>query len=408
MTKKEYVQSLKDKGVKKAEALELLNQWDIDNKPAEVEKPEVVAEKAVPVAAESQDSTESSSEDTSLDSQKNENDPENLGKKDIKEEKKSKGKIKVPKNSENIPEGKYDVVETYDLTSLSDEEKTKIQNSFNRKNVDLSNLSQDLEDEKNLNNDIDFNPSRLEEDTDRSVGNLVSLKKINYNYTEPETKKRINRPGEDKESTVETAKGNYYMAYYKQDKDTKYNDTRSKFENFLGNRIKFPRFDTSEEIQGTPIYLTFEQEKELFGKKDDVVTTDKVTIRDPKDETLPELVVTAESSLIPANPSEIINEINVIDQELNAPETTPERVEELKENKNNKQSKLVQAYRNNNMLSSIEEKQEKPKPTDWTDKGGYFKNTDNGYEIKTEGDYGQTGIFGRKKKLEKNIQKPCI
>ena len=98
MTKKEYVQSLKDKGVKKAEALELLNQWDIDNKPAEVEKPEVAAEKAAPVAAESQDSTESSSEDTSLDSQKNENDPENLGKKDVKEEKKSKGKIKIQQN----------------------------------------------------------------------------------------------------------------------------------------------------------------------------------------------------------------------------------------------------------------------------------------------------------------------
>ena len=36
------------------------------------------------------------------------------------------------------------------------------------------------------------------------------------------------------------------MAYYKQDKDTKYNDKRSKVENFLGNKIKFPRFDTSE------------------------------------------------------------------------------------------------------------------------------------------------------------------
>ena len=400
MTKKEYVQSLKDKGVKKAEALELLNQWDIDNKPAEVEKPKVVAEKAAPVAAESQDSTESSSEDTSLDSQKNENDPENLGKKDVKEEKKSKGKIKIQQNSENIPEGKYDVLETIDLSSLSDEEKTKIQDSFNTKNVDLSNIAEDADKLKNQSEPI----TRLEEDTNTDSNNLVSLKKINYSYTEPETKILIDRPGDDKESTVETAKGNYYMAYYKQDKDTKYNDKRSKFENFLGNRIKFPRFDTSEEIQGTPIYLTFEQEKELFGKKDDVVTTDQVTIRDPKDETLPELVVTAESSLIPANPSEIINEINVIDQELNNPETTPERVEELKENKNNKQSKLVQAYRNNNMLSSIEEKQEKPKPTDWTGKGGYFKNTDNGYEIKTEKDYGQTGIFGRKKKLGKNIR----
>jgi len=134
----------------------------------------------------------------------------------------------------------------------------------------------------------------------------------------------INRPGDDKESTVETSKGNYYMAYYKQDKDTKYDDGFTKVENFLGGKIKFPRFDTSEEIQGTPIYLTFEQEKELFGKKDDVVPTDQVTIRDPKAETLKEVVVTAERTLIPANPSEIINEINVIDQELNNADTTPE------------------------------------------------------------------------------------
>ena len=187
MTRREYLQSLKDQGKTKEEAIELTKQWEIDNKPVEVEKTEVVAKNTAPVTAQEESSTESSSEDTSLESTEAENDPENLGKEDLEVEKKSKGKIKVPKNSENIPEGKYDVVETYDLTSLSDEEKTKIQNSFNRKNVDLSNLAQDLEDEKNLNNDIDFNPSRLEEDTDRSVGNLVSLKKINYNYTEPET-----------------------------------------------------------------------------------------------------------------------------------------------------------------------------------------------------------------------------
>jgi len=311
-----------------------------------VEKQEVVAENTASVTAQDQSGTESSSENTSLESQKDENDPKNLGKKDLKVEKKSKGKIKVPKNSENIPEGKYDVIETYDLTSLNDEEKTKIQNSFNRKNVDLSNIAEDADKLKNQSEPL----TRLEEDTDRSSGNLVSLKKINYNYTEPETKKRINRPGEDKESTVETIKGSYYIPIYKRDGDRVYDDGFSKVENFLGNKIKFPRFDTSKEVQGdTPIYLTEEQEEELFGKKDDVVTTDQVTIRDPKDETLKEVVVTAESSLIPANPSEIINEINVIDQELNDPETTPERVEELKENKNNKQSKLVQAYRNNNM-----------------------------------------------------------
>ena len=68
MTRREYLRSLKDQGKTKKEAIELTKQWEIDNKPAEVEKPEVVAEKTAPVAAESQDSTESSSEDTSLDS----------------------------------------------------------------------------------------------------------------------------------------------------------------------------------------------------------------------------------------------------------------------------------------------------------------------------------------------------
>jgi hypothetical protein len=179
-----------------------------------VEKEEVVAEDAAPVTAQDQSSTGSSSEDTSLDSQKDENNPENLGKEDTKEEKKSKEKIKIPKNSENIPEGKYDVLETIDLSNLSDEEKTKIQDSFNTKNVDLSNLAEDADKLKNESKSI----TRLEEDTDTDSNNLVSLKKINYNYTEPETKKRINRPGDDKQSTVETAKGNYYMAYYKQDK----------------------------------------------------------------------------------------------------------------------------------------------------------------------------------------------
>ena len=145
-----------------------------------IKKKEVVAEGAAPVTAQDQSSTESNSEDTSLDSQKDENNPENLGKEDTKEEKKSKEKIKIPKNSENIPEGKYDVLETIDLSNLSDEEKTKIQDSFNTKNVDLSNIAEDADKLKNQSEPI----TRLQEDTNTDSNNLVSLKKINYSYTE--------------------------------------------------------------------------------------------------------------------------------------------------------------------------------------------------------------------------------
>jgi len=54
------------------------------------------------------------------------------------------------------------------------------------------------------------------------------------------------------------------------------------------------------------------------------------------------------------------------------------------------------------MLSSIEEEEEedKPKPTDWTNRGSFFNVTDDGYEIKMEKDYGQMS-FGRKAKLGK-------
>ena len=72
MTKKEYVQSLKDKGVKKSEALELLNQWDIDNK-TEVEKPQATATDAALVVASPIDSTESISENTSSESTESSN-----------------------------------------------------------------------------------------------------------------------------------------------------------------------------------------------------------------------------------------------------------------------------------------------------------------------------------------------
>ena len=54
MTRREYVQSLKDQGKTKEEAIELVKQWDVDNKPTEVEKPQATAPDAAPVVAENQ------------------------------------------------------------------------------------------------------------------------------------------------------------------------------------------------------------------------------------------------------------------------------------------------------------------------------------------------------------------
>jgi len=111
MTKEEYVQSLKDKGVKKAEALELLNQWDIDNKPkeVEVEKTKVVAEKAAPVTAQNQSST-----DSTLESVSSELSSDKLGSKDKEPDKpKEKKKVKVKLNNK---EEDYEVDESINFS----------------------------------------------------------------------------------------------------------------------------------------------------------------------------------------------------------------------------------------------------------------------------------------------------
>ena len=64
MTRREYVQSLKDQGKTKEEAIELVKQWDIDNK-TEVEKPQATATDAAPVVASPISSTVSKPEDSS-------------------------------------------------------------------------------------------------------------------------------------------------------------------------------------------------------------------------------------------------------------------------------------------------------------------------------------------------------
>ena len=51
MTRKEYAQSMLDQGKTKEQTIELVKQWDIDNKPTEVEKPQATATDAAPVVA---------------------------------------------------------------------------------------------------------------------------------------------------------------------------------------------------------------------------------------------------------------------------------------------------------------------------------------------------------------------
>ena len=48
MTRKEYAQSMLDQGKTKEQTIELVKQWDIDNKPTEVEKPQATATDAAP------------------------------------------------------------------------------------------------------------------------------------------------------------------------------------------------------------------------------------------------------------------------------------------------------------------------------------------------------------------------
>ena len=105
MTRREYVQSLKDQGKTKEEAIELVKQWDVDNKPTEVEKPQATAPDAAPVVAENQAAgTESKPENTSLALQ--EIDSKNLSSKkpEIEEDKKPT-KYKIPKNNIGLPKG---------------------------------------------------------------------------------------------------------------------------------------------------------------------------------------------------------------------------------------------------------------------------------------------------------------
>ena len=103
-----------DQGKTKEETIELVKQWDIDNKPTEVEKPQATATNAAPVVASPTDSTESSSEDTSLDSQNiNTSKPkiEELDVDKIKEKEPLK-KYVVPKKSIADKGTEIDIIET--------------------------------------------------------------------------------------------------------------------------------------------------------------------------------------------------------------------------------------------------------------------------------------------------------
>jgi hypothetical protein len=115
MTRREYLQSLKDQGKTKEEAIELTKQWEIDNKPTtEVEKPQATATDAAPVVASPTGSTESKPEDTSL----------VLPKEDT-EQLKQKPEISDPpkkyvasKNQVGIPKGEeIDILEEIDIDS---------------------------------------------------------------------------------------------------------------------------------------------------------------------------------------------------------------------------------------------------------------------------------------------------
>ena len=117
MTTREYLQSLKDQGKTKEEAIKLAQQFEIDNKQTKVEKPQATATDAAPVVASPTDSTESKPEDTSLALQ--EIDSKNLSSEapKIEEDDKKSKKYKIPKNNQGLPKGdKVDILETITVT----------------------------------------------------------------------------------------------------------------------------------------------------------------------------------------------------------------------------------------------------------------------------------------------------
>ena len=396
MTKKEYVQSLKDKGVKKAEALELLNQWDIDNKPTEVEKPQATAPDAAPVVAENQAAgTESKPENTSLALQ--EIDSKNLSsKKPEVEEDKKPTKYKIPKNNIGLPRGdEVDILETITITddfkipeiNLDPVTTSKLKTNYNYNNLEKELLSM-------------FERDKDKENPYLSAGNLnfsgfdlpvSDIRKVYENYKETgkvdaelisDDYKVKNRQFDPNKNLVELRKLNIPLTkpikstVIKKDDGTKVKGIKD--EN-IGNYYAPVYMVDGEEIIGNPIAI-----------KDDAILQENVRLKDVE--------VTADDGGLDLTIKEPNNEKYEVEKDLLnkkiQEEKDPIKKKELKKQLselNDNQIKEQQDYQNSlnknsiyNTYNTIDVNVNKPSaneivPTVFNSR--YFKKDENGKRV---------------------------
>ena len=318
MTRKEYAQSMLDQGKTKEETIELVKQWDIDNKPTEVEKPQATAPDAAPVVAENQAAgTESKPENTSLALQ--EIDSKNLSSKkpEIEEDKKPT-KYKIPKNNIGLPKGdEVDILETITITddfkipeiNLDPVTTSKLKTNYNYNNLEkelLSMFERDKDKENpylstgNLNFsgfDLPVSDIRKVYENYKETGkvdaelisddykvksrqfdpnkNLVELRKLNIPLTEPVKSTVIKKDDGTKVKGIKDENvGNYYAPVYMVDgEEIIGNPIAIKDDAILQEDVRLKDVEVTTDDGGLDLTIKepnnekYEVEKDLLNKK---------------------------------------------------------------------------------------------------------------------------------------------
>jgi len=311
MTRREYLQSLKDQGKTKEEAIELTRQWEIDNKPTEVEKPQATATNAATVVASPTDSTESSSEDTSLDSQNINTSKPKIEELDKIKEKEPLKKYVVPKKSIADKGTKIDIIETipvgddfnvnFQTDRITRKNLEELNKDVSKDNYDYSSLVSELKnsfekgrhtrDQREVNEawrksgkdnesrkiDLNLIPkstlrSYQTEENFKGNKNLIELQKLDKDLIGEKIKNvAIAQGGEKIKGSSQGDIGDYYLPIY----------------NINGQRV-----------EGRPVAIKQEDIDSYINKEyDSVPTGEEVS----STKLLPELEVKAEENLINLN-----------------------------------------------------------------------------------------------------------
>ena len=374
MTRREYLQSLKDQGKTKEEAIELTKQWEIDNKPVEVEKTEVVAENTAPVTAQDQSSTESKPENTSLALQ--EIDSKNLSSEtpEIEEDKKPK-KYKIPRNNIGLPKGeKVDILETIKITedfkkpefSLDSATQSKLKTNYTYDNLEkelLAMFERDKDKENpytstgNLvfgdNKELPIEDVRKIYDNYKATGkvtagdfisdeyvaqnrqfdpnkNLVELRRLNIPLTEEATSTAIRKEdGTEIKGTKDNKIGYYYAPVYMvDDKEIIGNPIGISDADIIQKDINFlDEFETETDTGGLELTIVdpnsekYEVEKELLDKKieEEKDPVKKAELKKQLSELNDNQIKALNNYTNSINNNSIFNRYNSIDISKNAP-----------------------------------------------------------------------------------------